>query len=369
MKQTFLAALAMSAICIRAIAADAEAGFQTIFDGKDLTGWDGNRTLWSVKDGAIVGQTTLEHPTKDNTFLIWTNAPVADFELRFSYKITPNNDKGFANSGVQYRSKILDPANWVVGGYQADFEAGDTYSGILYEERMRGILAERGQKVVLKEVDGKLVKDVTGSVGDSKEIQAAIKKDGWNNYVIIAQGNHLQHFINGRQTVDVTDETVENAAKSGVLGLQLHAGQPMTVEFKNVRIKVGPAGAKLQGGDAERLNGIWEVGSLEANGAAIPPESSAGLTLTINGQKYAVNKEGEIDHGTYSVDDAKSPKEMDIRPEIGPGAGKVIRAIYEFSGDTMRVCYALQDETERPKEFKTAPDSGTLLINYGRKHP
>ena len=127
----------------------AEKGFLRIFNGKDLTGWDGNPKLWSVKDGAITGQTTAENPAKDNTFLIWTNGTVADFELRCSFKLTPGDDKGFANSGIQYRSKVLDPANWVVGGYQADMEAGPTYTGILYEERMtRGIMAARGEKVI-----------------------------------------------------------------------------------------------------------------------------------------------------------------------------------------------------------------------------
>ncbi|MEO8429248.1 MAG: DUF1080 domain-containing protein, partial [Verrucomicrobiota bacterium] len=141
-------ALSASAVCVAfALQASAvEEGFQSLFNGKDLTGWDGNRQLWSVKDGAIIGQTTAENPLKGNTFLIWTNGSTADFELRCSYRITANNDKGFANSGIQYRSKVLDPAGWVVGGYQADFEAGTTYSGILYEERMtRGIMAARGE--------------------------------------------------------------------------------------------------------------------------------------------------------------------------------------------------------------------------------
>src|SRR5438105_273057 len=109
----------------------AEKGFKSIFNGKDLTGWDGNPKLWSVKEGTILGQTTVENPAKGNTFLIWTNGTVSDFELRCSFKIVPGDDKGFANSGIQYRSKILDPGNWVVGGYQADMEAGKTYTGIL----------------------------------------------------------------------------------------------------------------------------------------------------------------------------------------------------------------------------------------------
>jgi hypothetical protein len=213
----------------------AEKGFLRIFNGKDLTGWEGNPKLWSVNDGAITGQTTAENPAQGNTFLIWTNGTVADFELRCSFKLVPGDSKGFANSGIQYRSKVMDPANWIVGGYQADMEAGPTYTGILYEERMtRGIMAARGEKVVWDK-DGK--KQVVGSVGDAAEIGAAIKKSDWNDYVIIAKGNHLQQFINGRQTVDVVDECEAKRAMSGVLALQLHAGPPMTAQFKNIRLK------------------------------------------------------------------------------------------------------------------------------------
>ena len=239
MKTKILCALLTGALtcaaAFNASAADAEEGFQSMFNGSDLTGWDGNPELWSVKDGAIMGRTTVEHPAKGNTFLIWTNGSPADFEMRTSFRITPNNNTGFANSGIQYRSKVLDPANWVVGGYQADMEAGPTYTGILYEERMtRGTMASRGQAVVWDK-DGK--KRVVGSLGTSEELQALIKKEDWNEYVIIAKGNHIQEFINGRATVDVTDECEAKAAKSGVIALQLHAGQPMTVEFKNLRIK------------------------------------------------------------------------------------------------------------------------------------
>jgi len=232
---TVVFGIAIACPSLDARGADVEPGFQSIFNGKDLTGWDGNPKLWSVKDGAIVGQTTVEEPLKGNTFLIWTDGTTSDFELRCSYKITANQDKGFANSGIQYRSKVFDAAGWVVGGYQADMEAGDTYSGILYEERMtRGIMAARGEKVLW---DKDCKKQVTGSVGKTEEIQATIKKDDWNDYIIIAQGNHLQHFINGQQTVDVVDEQDAKAAKSGVLALQIHVGSPMNVQFKNVRIK------------------------------------------------------------------------------------------------------------------------------------
>ena len=211
-----------------------------IFDGKTLEGWAGNKKLWSVKDGAITGQTTAENPTSHNTFLVWTGGTVENFELNFKYKLTSQNDKGFGNSGVQYRSRVLQPGESgpIVSGYQADMECGKTYSGILYEEKARGILAKRGEKTVVK-VDpadaNKAKVEVTGSVGNSDEIQAAIKDNDWNEYRIVAKGNHLQHWINGKQTVDVTDESPKGATE-GVLALQLHAGGAMTVQFKDMML-------------------------------------------------------------------------------------------------------------------------------------
>ncbi|MFN0077616.1 MAG: DUF1080 domain-containing protein [Prosthecobacter sp.] len=211
-----------------------------IFNGKDLTGWEGNKDLWSVKDGTITGITPPDpaNPAKGilkhNTFLVWKGGTVSDFELTFQYRI----EKG--NSGVQYRSKELTPGEFgpIISGYQADFEAGDTYSGILYEERGRGILAKRGEKTVIKAgADGKkAVVEVTGTVGESAAIQASIKKEDWNEYRIVAKGNHVQHFINGQQTVDVTDEDAANAPKEGLLALQIHAGPVMVVQFKNFKL-------------------------------------------------------------------------------------------------------------------------------------
>ena len=216
------------------------AGETEIFNGKDLTGWEGNKDLWSVQDGAITGITPPDPANpgkgiiKHNTFLVWKAGMVGDFELTFQYRI----EKG--NSGVQYRSKELAPGEFgpIISGYQADFEAGKTYSGILYEERGRGILAKRGEKTVIKpSADGKKpLVEVTGSVGDSATIQAAIKDEEWNEYRIVAKGNHVQHFINGMQTVDVTDEDTANAPKEGLLALQIHQGPPMKVQFKNFKL-------------------------------------------------------------------------------------------------------------------------------------
>jgi hypothetical protein len=225
--------LRTSLLALLALASTAVAEDKNLFNGKDLTGWKG-LDFWSVEDGCITGRTTKEKPTKGNTFLVWQGGEIGDFEFTFKYKIVGGN------SGVQYRSKVVDEKAFVVGGYQADFEAGKTYSGILYEEKGRGILAQRGQKTVIKDGDkpGKAKVEVTGEVGKSAEIQAKIKAEDWNEYRIVAQGGHLQHYINGVQTVDVTDETAVGA-KKGILALQLHAGPAMVVQFKDLVLKEG----------------------------------------------------------------------------------------------------------------------------------
>ncbi|MEN9816106.1 MAG: hypothetical protein RLZZ412_2088 [Verrucomicrobiota bacterium] len=225
--------LRSSLLALLALASTAVAEDKNLFNGKDLTGWKG-LDFWSVEDGCITGRTTKEKPTKGNTFLVWQGGEIGDFEFTFKYKIVGGN------SGVQYRSKVVDEKGYVVAGYQADFEAGKTYSGILYEEKGRGILAQRGQKTVIKdgEKPGKAKVEVTGEVGKSAEIQAKIKAEDWNEYRIVAQGGHLQHFINGVQTVDVTDETAVGA-KKGILALQLHAGPAMVVQFKDLVLKEG----------------------------------------------------------------------------------------------------------------------------------
>lgn len=208
-----------------------------LFNGKDLTGWKGVDGFWSVKDGAITGTTTPDNPAKKNTFLVWQGGKPGDFVLTFQYRLLNANGKGegYANSGVQYRSKVLDESYSVVGGYQADMELGKKYSGILYEEKGRGILAQRGQKVVLEDGanEKKPKKNVVGETTPSDEVQAAIKQGEWNDYKIVARGNVVEHWINGKLSVQVTDKT-SVAPKDGVIALQLHQGKPMTAQFKNL---------------------------------------------------------------------------------------------------------------------------------------
>ena len=203
-----------------------ERGFKPLFDGKTLDGWEGREGFWSVQDGTVTGQ-TKQNFGGPNTFLVWKGGDVSDFELRLEYKITGGN------SGIQYRSKIIDPKLFVVGGYQADFEAGTTFSGINYEERGRGILAQRGTKVTLGANGEKKEEKLPMT---SEQLQKAIKPNDWNEYVVVAKGPHLVHKINGNTTSEVIDNS-DKAARSGVLALQLHAGPPMMVQFRNIRMK------------------------------------------------------------------------------------------------------------------------------------
>jgi len=342
-----------------------EEGFTSIFNGKDLSGWDGNPALWSVKDGAINGETSEEHALKgNNSFLIWTNGTVSDFELHCSFKITPKNSAGFANSGIQYRSKVLDPKNWVVGGYQADMESGKTYTGILYEERMtRQIMAARGEKVVW---DKDCKKQVTGSLGSSDELQAAIKQGDWNDYAVIAQGNHLQHFINGKQTVDVTDDCESKRAMNGVLALQLHQGQPMKVEFRNLRIKTGSAAKEAAADPLAPFQGTWEIVSVEKEGSQLPQDDVAGMTVMIAGSAYKLINKDNVSKGTFTVDASKDPKQMDVHHQTENGDAPTMPAIYEITGDNFRVCYN-PEGGERPTSFSTKADSPFLSVVYKRK--
>ncbi len=207
---------------------------KSIFDGKTLEGWDGDPKFWSVKDGVIVGQTTKENPTKGNTFIIWKGDKLKDFDLMLDFKIEGGN------SGIQYRSFIKPGKHdgWRIGGYQADFEAGDRYSGICYGEGTgRGILSDRGFHTThTRNENGKPQKKAE-KFGDSKEIGKAVKKREWNKYRITAKGYHFTHYINDVKTTELIDNDEKTRRAGGLLALQLHAGPPMKVSFRNIVLK------------------------------------------------------------------------------------------------------------------------------------
>ncbi len=214
-----------------ASAAKAPEGYESLFNGKDLSGWKGKEGIWSVQDGAITGETKTDYPGP-NTFLMWQGGQPANFELHFKYRIYGGN------SGIQYRSKDIGAEHFQLGGYQGDFEHGPTFSGILYDEGGvagdRGVMANRGEKVTFPKEGEKKVEKLGMT---AEELQKAIKTgDEWNDYVIIADGSHITHKINGNTTVEVIDES-DKALKSGLIGIQVHAGPAMKVQVKDIHMK------------------------------------------------------------------------------------------------------------------------------------
>jgi len=225
-----------------------EKGFKKIFDGKSLKGWEGDPVYWRVENGALVGEITPETILKRNTFIIYRDAQPADFELKAEFKISKAG-----NTGINYRSEELLPdLPFALKGYQADIDGAVRYTGQNYEERGRTTLAYRGEIVSVNEQTDPEVKNnlraysarnawlprkVTGSLGNTDSLKTKIKSEDWNDVHLIIKGNRLQHYINGVLMSDVTDLDKVNGKASGWLGVQVHVGPPMKVEYKNIRIK------------------------------------------------------------------------------------------------------------------------------------
>jgi 3-keto-disaccharide hydrolase len=213
---------------IEALALDDHTGFEAIFDGKSLKGWDGDTAFWRVENDVIIGESTAEKPLKANTFLIWRGGQPKDFDLKVEYRINSTN------SGVQYRSvELPDVGKWVLKGYQADIDFQNMYTGQLYEERGRGFLAMRGQMTHLQE--GK--KRIIANLRSGDELKSLIKVNDWNQLHIIARGNALTHVLNGHLMAVAIDDDATNRAMGGLIGFQMHVGPPMKVEYRNIWLK------------------------------------------------------------------------------------------------------------------------------------
>lgn len=215
----------------------AESKGESIFNGKDLSGWDGDPAIWKVENSVIVGTTSDEAPLEYNRFLIFEGEPVEDFVLTVEIKLTGNN-----NSGIQYRSKRNDDlGDHVVTGYQCDMHAADWANGMLYDEKERGILAKRGQKVVITE-EGK-AKIVGEPEGGSDQL---FDPGEWRTYTVSARGNHLVHAIDGVTTVEIYDHDVAERDLKGTIAFQVHRGPAMKVEIRKVLLeRLEPTGLVL----------------------------------------------------------------------------------------------------------------------------
>jgi len=214
-------------------AAEPEPGFKPIFDGKTLDGWKGDNTFWSVVDGTIIGESTAANPLDHNTFLLWNRGDVDDFELRLKFRITGSDA---ANSGIQFRGSVREDGHVI--GYQADIDRAGKYLGSLYDEAQRGGLAGRGQKTTV-DAQGQKTPE---QIADAAELLKNNHPDDWNDYSILAQGNHITLKLNGIVTAEVIDNDPAGLDRIGKLALQLHAGPPMKIEFKDLRLKRLPLG-------------------------------------------------------------------------------------------------------------------------------
>lgn len=222
-------------------------GFVQIFDGKTLNNWEGNPAYWRVENGSLVGEVTPATILKQNTFVIWRGGKPANFELKLEYRISQNG-----NSGINFRSEQIDTIPNALKGYQADIDGKNRYTGQNYEEKKRTTLAYRGQKVVLnpqKNPDKQgnlklniknnawLSSEVIGSLGNSDSLKSQIKDSDWNECHLLVKGNRMQHYFNGVLMSDVTDNDIVNRKSSGLIGVQVHVGPPMKVEYRNIRLK------------------------------------------------------------------------------------------------------------------------------------
>ncbi len=339
-----LAGLAAIGLWSRASVGADDDGWQTIFDGKTLDGWDGNPDFWRVEEGTITGQTTADKPTKGNTFIIWRKGETADFELKLEYKIIGGN------SGIQYRSFEVPDNKWVIGGYQADFEAGDTYSGINYGERFRGILAGRGEKTVIG-VDHK--PKVVEKIGDTKEIQTKIKKEDWNTYHVTAKGFTFTHKINDVTTSICTDEDTEQRRAKGVLALQLHAGPPMKVQFRNIKIKQLKSDAVSGSKGEDKVSSSAKKKALLLAGN---PSHGFGAHDHLSGCSLLaklLNESGLVEAKVHSLKNDGWPK-----PEVIEAANTIV--IYSDGGGGHPFNAHLDELAAR-----TAKGTGIVCIHYG----
>jgi hypothetical protein len=210
-----------------------EPGFQPIFDGKTLAGWEGDPKYWRVEDAALVGEITPATLVKSNTFIIWRGGRPKDFELKLDYRIT-----AAGNSGINYRSvsvpdRVSPDNRFALRGYQFDLDGGKRYVGNNYEEKGRLFVGVRGQ--VTRIVGGR-PPVVLATIGDATELAGAAT-DGWNAVHLIIRGNTLMHLLNGRLMSITIDDDVPNRPAEGLLGVQVHMGPPMKVEYRNIRLK------------------------------------------------------------------------------------------------------------------------------------
>lgn len=208
-----------------------EAGFASIFDGKSLDGWKAtDMSFWSVEDGAITAKITPDHPTERNHYLVYQGGKLGDFELKLRFRMSSEKS---VNGGFQFRSEIFDgKITDDCRGYQVDNNTETPWLVRLYDEHGRETLAWRGEKSVFDAKGQKVTTPIPDAQGDAK-----FKLSEWHEYDLTCKGPNLTLKVNGRLVAEVVDNDPKQQDFAGILALQLHSGPPMTVQFKDIRLK------------------------------------------------------------------------------------------------------------------------------------
>ncbi len=208
---------------------DSDIGFRQIFDGKTLDGWDGDPAYWRAENGELVGEVTASNLLQRNSFIIWRGGKPKNFELKVEYRISE-----LGNSGINYRSVETSGTRWALRGPQADIDGQNSFTGQNYEEGGRAVLALRGDVTYIATGSHP---QIIATLGTADELKTFIKVNDWNSYHLIVRGNLMIHVLNGHIMSEVIDDDRINRRFRGLIGVQVHVGPPMKVEYRDVLLK------------------------------------------------------------------------------------------------------------------------------------
>lgn len=318
--------------------------FVSLFDGKTLEGWDGNPELWSVEDGAITGKTGGPETLTYNQFLIWQGGVLKNFELHAKIKVEGNN------SGIQYRSKAMPGiGKWSIGGYQCDVHPTAENNAMLYHERGRGIVAKNGQSVAVDKEGRKW------QVADRDPV--AVDVSEWNEYTIIARGNHLTHKVNGQLTAQIDDFDEKNRSLEGLLAIQVHQGPAMKVQIKDIRLKVLPDGGVTPWAKADIPNDAQEI---------MKPAPRPAAKAKGKGKAKAMPK-GKGAAAKAKAPAKAKPKTAEVGPAIGENTATPVDRVKVPEGFKTELLYSVPGGDQGSWVALAADDKGEIYASdqYG----
>ncbi len=208
-----------------------EPGYESLFDGSSMTGWQAaDPSYWTIEDGAITAKISDAHPSSRNHYLVWQGGKLSDFELKLSHRIVSEDE---VNGGFQFRSEMFDgeiPAD--CRGYQVDNNTKTPWLVRLYDEFGRHTLAWRGERAEFDAAGNRTVNAIEGATAE-----AHFRLEDWHEYHLRCVGEKISLMVDGRLVAEIIDKDPQQRDLEGILALQLHSGPPMTVQFRDIRLK------------------------------------------------------------------------------------------------------------------------------------